>query len=74
MGTVVSAYQDGKALLGRIKKKREARGWPLESRSIQDLESSLVLGPLIIQGQYDSDFRRFGQVRRLSPVASNRDW
>jgi hypothetical protein len=59
--TIVSAYQDGKTTLGRIKAKREARGRPLDLRSIQDLESSLVLGPAIVQGQYDSDFRRFGQ-------------
>jgi len=71
MGTVVSAYQDGKTTLDRIKAKREARGRPLELRSIQDLESSLVLGPVIVQGQYDSDFRRFGQVRRLFPAASD---
>jgi hypothetical protein len=60
---VVSAYSDGTKLVRRIKEKRQQKKIALAAQSTEDLENSLSLGPVIVQGQYEYDFRRFGDVR-----------
>lgn len=63
--TVISAYHDGSELVSRIKARRQERKQQaLENRPTQDLETSLSLGPVIVKGQYDNDYRRFGEVSR----------
>ena len=45
----------------RIKEKQDGVGGEAGSKQlINDLEISLDLGPPIVQGQYESDFRKFG--------------
>lgn len=58
---VVSAYQDGISLMRKVKRHWKARKKCFAGTPARNLEDSLALGPLAIQGQYDNDFRRFGQ-------------
>ncbi|KKY14626.1 hypothetical protein UCRPC4_g06664 [Phaeomoniella chlamydospora] len=60
VAAVVSAYRDGSGLVRKIRERRRARR-ALREAETQQLESSLELGPVVVQGQYDHDFRRFGE-------------
>jgi hypothetical protein len=68
---VVSAYSDGTKLVRRIKEKRQEKRIALAAQSTEDLENSLSLGPVIVQGQYENDFRRFGDVRDVPNPQGN---
>lgn len=57
----MSAYHDGTGLIKRIKDKRREKREAIEEAATKSLEDSLALGPPIVQGQYDHDFRRFGR-------------
>ncbi|KAL1983284.1 hypothetical protein VTN96DRAFT_306 [Rasamsonia emersonii] len=61
VAAIISAYHDGSELVSRIKARRLERKQALEHRPTQDLETSLSLGPVIVKGQYDNDYRRFGE-------------
>lgn len=53
--------QGGSELLELIKEKRKIRR-ALRNAQTESLEDSLARGPPVVQGEYDRDFRRFGQV------------
>lgn len=59
---VVSAYKDGATLVRRIKTRRYELKKPVAEIPTGMLEDSLRLGPPVVQGQYDHDFRRFGEA------------
>ncbi|KAL1962457.1 hypothetical protein VTN77DRAFT_9658 [Rasamsonia byssochlamydoides] len=61
VAAIISAYNDGSELVKRIKARRLERKQALENRPTKELETSLTLGPVIVQGQYDNDYRRFGE-------------
>lgn len=46
--------------MSRIKERSEERRRALAEGPTEALEDSLTLGPLIVQGEYDNNYRRFG--------------
>ncbi|KAK2759973.1 hypothetical protein FQN54_002709 [Arachnomyces sp. PD_36] len=62
VAAVVSAYKDGSTLVRRIKTRRYELKKPVAELQTERLEDSLRLGPPVVQGQYDHDFRRFGET------------
>lgn len=54
---VVASFDKAVDLVRRIEKREDSQVNP---EAIQDLFKSLSLGPVIIQGYFDADFRRFG--------------
>ncbi|KAL2005136.1 hypothetical protein VTN00DRAFT_2986 [Thermoascus crustaceus] len=61
VAAIISAYHDGNTLVSRIKERREERRRALAEGPTEALEDSLTLGPLIVQGEYDNNYRRFGE-------------
>ena len=59
---MTDAYRDASRLVQRLKDKRSGTQDALPGPVTQELEESLALGPLLIQGQYDKDVRRFGET------------
>jgi hypothetical protein len=61
---VISAFRDAAGLVRRIKEKQDSSDGEesCSKQHINALEMSLDLGPPIVQGQYDSDFRKFGET------------
>lgn len=53
--------QGGSELLELIKEKRKVKR-ALRNGQTESLQDSLSRGPPVVQGEYDRDFRRFGQV------------
>lgn len=49
-------------LVKRIRKSLDEEALKDQEEYLKEMETSLTLGPPIIQGQYDHDFRRFGDA------------
>ncbi|KAH8705591.1 hypothetical protein BGW36DRAFT_353992 [Talaromyces proteolyticus] len=62
VATIVSAYNDALKLLDRIRTEGAPKTRPGSTKALDDLKSSLTLGPVVIRAQYDNDFRRFGET------------
>ncbi|KPI41079.1 uncharacterized protein AB675_8032 [Cyphellophora attinorum] len=58
---VTAAFQDGGKLVTKIRDDRASTDRALPEDPTRDLLDSLQLGPLLVKGQYDRDFKRFGE-------------
>ena len=58
---VISAFDDASKLVIRIRDQRKASDRALPEEPTRDLLDSLALGPVIVRGHFDHDFKRFGE-------------
>ncbi|EEP77958.1 predicted protein [Uncinocarpus reesii 1704] len=58
VGTLITSFLDATKLVERLKASNDT----VTDEAVLDLENSLLLGPPIVQGQYDLNFRRFGDA------------
>ena len=58
---VIAAFDDASKLVVRIRDQRKNDDRALPEEPTRDLLDSLALGPVIVRGHFDHDFRRFGE-------------
>ncbi len=58
---VIAAFDDASKLVVRIRDQRKNGDRALPEEPTRDLLDSLALGPVIVRGHFDHDFRRFGE-------------
>ncbi len=58
---VIAAFEDASKLVVRIRDQRKDTPRSLPDESTRDLLDSLALGPVIVRGHFDHDFKRWGE-------------